>query len=54
MFAADWQSIAALAVVVAVVILFALRVFRRRNSKTACGCGGKCPIPPQNPPKKTD
>lgn len=50
MFAADWQSIAAPAVVVVVVILFALRVFRRRNNKTACGCGSKRSIPL----KKTD
>ena len=53
MFAADWQSIAAPVVVVAVALLFARRVFRRRNNKTACGCGGKCPIPPQSS-KKTD
>ena len=53
MFAADWQSIVAPVIVLTVVFLFALRVFRRRNNKTACGCGGKCPIPPQ-PSKKTD
>ena len=50
MFAADWQSIAAPVIVLTVVFLFARGVFRRRNNKTACGCGGKRSIPP----KKTD
>ena len=47
MFAADWQSIAAPAIVIAVALLFALRIFRRRNNKTACGCGSKRFIPPK-------
>ena len=50
MLAADWQSIAAPVVVIAVAILFARRIFWRRNNKSACGCGGKRSIPP----KKTD
>ena len=50
MFAADWQSIAAPAIVIAVALLFARRIFRRRNNKTACGCGDKRP----SPPKKAD
>ena len=53
MIAADWQSIAAPVIVVAVALLFARRIFRRRNNKTGCGCVGKRPIPPQ-PSKKTD
>ncbi len=42
----DWQTWAALAIVVGTVVIFTVAIMRRRkNSRAGCGTGCDCPKP---------